>query len=537
MRHILLLSLALLFATSALADGVKSRNPKAVYRQDTAEALTAAKSRVGLHSTAPLTSEGSPKVPVILVQFPDLRFTAGLADGSQCETDEQADSVNATYNLFCNGLDNGSHYTALGSGGAVKEYFSDQSNTLFTPDFVIIGPVTLDSSYVYYGKNSSTRTDVNLSSFYSEALTKAQAVYTTWDDFDNDSNSTVDMAFFIFAGEGENGLDPDTDPDAENHIWPSERGSGGTINGVSYGAYACTNELYEGIIDGIGVFVHELSHALGLPDLYDTGYVLFGMDYWDVMDSGCYCGDGYAPCNYSAYERDFMGWQSLITLSADSAQQITLDPISSNGDGYKMVNPENEDEYYVIENRQNKGWDTYIGHGNSNYKMHGLLVTHIDYIQSRWTGNTVNYYSYSHPCCTILPADGSLLSSVDVDFSDNDSYTKYLLSMQGDPFPGYADVDSLAGDMATVYTTTGDTPGLMNQGLYDITENDNLTITLTYTLASTSETDAIVSLRADDNTHNADNRIYTLSGVCLGTDATNIPAGIYLRGRQKILVR
>ena len=536
------LSLALPLALLALSStakpvgyGVKSRHPKAIYRSAGAADDTQSKARVGLHSAAPLTSDGSPKVPVILVQFPDLRFTAGLSDGGQCETDAQCDTVNATYTLFCNGEGNGSHYTALGSGGAVTEYFSDQSDTQFTPEFIVIGPVTLDSSYVYYGKNSSTTTDVNLSKFYSQSLTKAQAIYEgSWDDFDNDGNGSVDMAFFIFAGEGENALDPDTDADAENHIWPSERGSGGTINSVTYGAYACCNELYEGVIDGIGVFVHELSHALGLPDLYDTGYTLFGLDYWDVMDSGCYCADGYVPCNYSAYERDFMGWQSLITLDPDSAQALTLSPISSNGDGYKIVNAENEDEYYVIENRQNKGWDTYIGHGTSSYKMHGMLVTHIDYNQSRWINNKVNYYSYSHPGCTILPADGELFSAMDV--TTTSEYYAYLASMQGDPFPGTTALDSLAGDMATVYTTTGDTPGLMNQPLYNITEQDDLTITLDYLTLSDEEEDeenAIIALRSDGTTPTA---VHTLSGIRVES-TTDLPAGIYIVDGKKVLIR
>ena len=533
MKRSLRLSLLglLLIGLSAVAHAqIKPRNPHAVYRSAADSEQALAPRRVGLHASAPLTSEGSPKVPVILVQFPDLRFTAGLADGEECETDAQGETVNATYTLFCNGQGDGGHYTDLGSGGAITEYFSDQSDGTFTPEFVVIGPVTLDSSYVYYGKNTSSTTDVNLSQFYSQALTKAQALYSDWDAFDNDGNGSVDMAFFIYAGEGENALDPNTDDDAENHIWPSERGSGGTINSVTYGAYACCNELYEGVIDGIGVFVHELSHALGLPDLYDTGYKLFGLDYWDVMDSGCYCADGYVPCNYSAYERDFMGWQALITLSGTASQALTLQPISANGQGYKVVNPENEDEYYVIENRQNKGWDTYIGRGNSSYKMHGLLVTHIDYIQSRWTNNRVNYYSYDHPCCTILPADGELYSSMDV--TTTAEYYAYLESMQGDPFPGATGLDSLAGDMATVYTTTGDTPGLMNQSLLGITENEDLSITLTYQPALAT---AIRSVEADDD-ENA-NAIYTLSGMRLHMSAACLPSGIYIIGGKKCVVR
>ena len=157
---------------------------------------------------------------------------------------------------------------------------------MFKPKFHVIGPVTLDKGYAHYGENASFYTDKNINEFFSEALTKAQAIQASWEDFDNDGDGVVDMAFFIYAGEGENGCD---DP---NTIWPKEMESGGTINGTAYGAYACCNEVFDGATDGTGTMCHELSHALGLPDFYDTNYKMYGMDYWDLMDSGNYCENG-----------------------------------------------------------------------------------------------------------------------------------------------------------------------------------------------------------------------------------------------------
>lgn len=482
--------------------------------------------RFGLRSTSSLTSFGTPKVPVILVQFPDLRFTAGLQAGDSCKTDLQRDTVNSFYHLYCNGTGEASaHYTAAGSGGAISEYFRDQSDGQFVPEFVIIGPVELDSSFTYYGEG---RSDRHINQFFSEALTKAQATFEEdWSQFDNDGDGKVDMAFYIYAGPGANAVSEDEDPLADSYIWPKERSTGGTINGVKYGCFACCNEIYKGKVDGIGVFVHELSHALGLPDFYDVNYVAYGLDYWDVMDSGNYCSNGYVPCNYSAYERDFMGWKPLVTLNSAEPQQLTLKPISSNGEGYKIVNPENENEYYVLENRQNKGWDTYIGNGNRNSKAHGLLVGHIDYVQNKWTSNVVNADA-SHQYYTIIPADGQLDSYMYVETSDD--YAAFLSSAQGDLYPGTTGLDSICGAQASVYTSTGSTPGQMGQPIYNIHENEDLTISLDYMQAIS---DAIFSPTYRLNEKGED-EIYDLSGRHVSTPTRQ---GIYIRNGHKYWVR
>ena len=148
--------------------------------------------KIGSQSNAPLKAKGSPKVPVILVQFIDKRFTTGLGvtNGvrNQCFTEEDEIVVNEAYNKFCNGVPDSDYYTGLGSHGAITEYFRDQSNGQFTPEFVVIGPVTLDDDYAFYGKDGSRGKDINLSLFYSDAIKAAQKVYSNWGDFDNDNN-------------------------------------------------------------------------------------------------------------------------------------------------------------------------------------------------------------------------------------------------------------------------------------------------------------------------------------------------------------
>jgi M6 family metalloprotease-like protein len=483
--------------------------------------------QIGLASTAPLASVGTPKIPIILVQFADLKFQVA-------ETD---DSVRTVFDKFCNGTNNGVNFTGAGSYGAVKDYFIAQSDSLFQPCFEVIGPDTLSNSYAYYGKDSGSLKDVNIQAFYQESIKMAQELQSDWTVFDNDSDGSIDMVYFIYAGEGQNGSDDN------NTIWPKEQGSGGTIGGVKYGSYGCSNELYNGEIDGIGTICHELSHALGLPDLYDTNYVAFGMDYWDVMDAGNYCYNGKCPCGYSAYEKDFMGWTKLIVLDSENPQtNLTLLPLSEGGEGYKIINKNNPDEYYVLDNRQNTNWDMFVGYSTDKYgKAHGMLVTHVDYSKSSWTSNRVNNIK-DHQRLTLIPADGELL------IRNSNNTLAYLSSMQGDPYPGIQNVTSLEGERAVVYTG-----GAMNQPITNIQETNGGVVLFDYCIDD-SLADAIEEMPVDVDGFvlegcvlqaNADVTVYNFAGLLVAQlckdESVTLDGGVYIirtRGTaQKIVVR
>ncbi len=491
------------------------------------DAISERMSSIGLASTAPLHSVGSPNIPVILVEFKDLAFSVA----------ETAEKTNEFFNKYCNGTGDGKNYTGAGSAGAVKDYFIAQSDSLFQPQFTIIGPVTLSKEYAYYGRNSGTRKDINIDNFFSEAIEKVYDKGIDWSQFDNNNDGNVDIAYFIYAGEGENASE-DT-----NTIWPKEITGRRTMCGITFDAYVCNNEIYEGKPDGIGTMCHELSHALGLPDLYDTGYVAYGMDYWDLMDSGSYCADGYCPCGYSAYEKDFMGWKSLVTLEAGKEQNVTLVPLSEGGCGYKIVNPENPDEYYVVENRQNTKWDLRIGQSSEKDRHHGMLVTHIDYSSYMWTTNQVNT-NPDHQRLTLIPADGELYSSI-YPVSEND-WEYYFESMAGDPYPGAKEVNELSGDKAFVYTASR----RMGQPITDIEEHEDGTVTFVFCKSITDHIPEIAEdgmLKIDGrnvSTHCAE--IYNASGMKVAqtgvTPSTvELQPGIYIirtkNGTQKIAIK
>lgn len=422
--------------------------------------------RVGSIETAPLKPIGKKYVPVVLVSFADKDFSVSSTQ----------DGVRAYYELYCNGSRDGNLYTGHGSKGSIKDYFLQQSSGLFEPEFIPIGPVKLDNVYAYYGADrynsngSIASYDANFSLFRNEAISKALNQHSDWSIFDNDGNGSVDMVFFIYAGLGQNSGGDD------NTIWPKESTSGITLAGQYFATSAACCECRpaqkdaHGNVtatkaDGIGVFIHELSHALGLPDFYDTRNVAFGMDMWSVMDYGEYCNNGYNPANYTAYERHFMGWENLPEINAPAT--IRLKCFAEGGGGVKVVNDSNPDEYYILENRQAKGWDDYLGRICT-----GLQVTHVDYSSAAWNQNRVNT-DPSHQRMTIIAANNCYKGS-----NSASSSAEYLSTLRGNLFPGSEGVNCLTDD--TTPASVVYTGGFMGKPLYDIKEQEDATISFKF---------------------------------------------------------
>ena len=97
--------------------------------------------RVGIKETAPIPSLGSPKIPVVLVQFSDLNFT--VAEGDE--------AVKESFQKYCNGtgVPGEMYRPPTGSWGSVSDYFIEQSDSLFQPQFEVIGPITLSKPHAF----------------------------------------------------------------------------------------------------------------------------------------------------------------------------------------------------------------------------------------------------------------------------------------------------------------------------------------------------------------------------------------------------
>lgn len=188
-------------------------------------------------------------------------------------------------------------------------------------------------------------------------------------------------------------------------------------DGLLLNHYACSNELiYTNYPDGLGTFCHEFSHVMGLPDLYYTGDSEIPINTpstWSILDIGCYLNNSRTPPLYSSFERMSLGWMKPKVI--DSPAHLTLEPLSDSNSAY-LVQTEVDNEFFLFENRQNEGWDSYLA-GN------GMLVWHIDYDENLWFRNEVNN-NRVHQNVDLVEA----VSRTGINASAND------------PFPGGANV-------------------------------------------------------------------------------------------------
>jgi len=315
---------------------------------------------------------GSIRIPILLVDYKDVHFR----DGERAkDTFEE---------FFQDGVK------------SARQYFIDQSNGRFTPEFDVYGPLRLSYSRATYGANDRDGNDIGMGRMVGEACQGLDAEID-FSRYDNDGDGRCDVVIVLYAGVGEASADPAED----DAIWPaqwslrdSEFGRSLRLDEVTVNDFAVFNELNGSLksnIDGIGTFCHEFSHCLGLPDFYDTSYsgLNWGMGPWSLMDYGSYNDNTYTPIGYSAYEKWFMGWIDDIpepkagaTLSLPVFNQKNAETDVA----YRLTSPNNKNEYYILENRDRQGWDAYI-------EAAGLMIYHVDYDADAWYSNTVNDYN------------------------------------------------------------------------------------------------------------------------------------------------
>ena len=455
---------------------------------------------------------GKKKGLVILVQFSNQRFAnpSDVLTLGSGETD-----VKTLYSDMLN--KDGYTDTKSGAIGSVHNYFHDQSNGLFDLSFDVVGPVTLDHPYSYYGAPSGNEADSNAPQMVIDAC-NAVKDQVNFADYDWDNDGEVEQVYIIYAGEGQaTGGSDDT-------IWPHKYSLSDSGNqplkfgNVTVNTYACSNEMVYANLNGkdrafymgIGTICHEFSHCLGLPDLYDTGYGgNVGTGSYDLMCSGSYNGGpealknvyggtgiGTVPAGYTSYEKAFMGWITPTKLGDQPLDIKAMKGLADGGNAYILTNPDNNNEYYLFENRTDSHWDSVL-------PGHGLLVLHIDYDARSWAYNTVNAArDQNHPRMTIVPADG--------DLSDE--------TLASDTYP--TDLNSqLSGNStpALSFYTGYSVPA--TAGLSNIQTAADGTVSFHYTPLTTSA--GIASITAD---HKGKPQIYTL----VGTKADNKTKGVVI---------
>lgn len=300
-------------------------------------------------------------------------------------------------------------YSEGGATGCAKEYFDDQFGGMFEFDFQVSEIVTLSRNRAYYGQNDGYGDDIRPAEMIREACELAHQAGTDFSLYDDDNDGEVDNVFVIFPGKDE-ADDPDRNQDCIwSHSWFITSGAQLpklTLDGKTIDQYACTAELmrtYTGYaLAGIGTFCHEFAHTLGLPDFYDVDYEENGgwaAGLWistSLMDGGNSNNNSNTPPFLNSIERMMTGLAEPVTITGNGT--YTLEPLHKSNTFYKLET-DRENEYYLLECRNNNGWDTHIGGS-------GMLVYHIDQTNpSVWISNEVNCKP-AHQHADLVEADG-----------------------------------------------------------------------------------------------------------------------------------
>ena len=524
---------------------IKAQNAKAFY--NSMEKQTKA-NKVRREPMTPdnslLPSLGKHKIPVILVEFSDVEFSV--------------ENPKATFDKYLNGkeLFNKETDPEMGQNYAsVAKYFKDMSFGKFEPEFEVYGPVNLGKPLATYGAGYSSEENMGL--LLTDACTAVDDE-VDFTQYDSNDDGNIDLIYIIYAGFSQSIAGNSTDCIHPKSGYLSLAKS---FDGMDVKRYGVNNELNGTpadqangpIINGIGLFCHEFSHCMGLPDLYPKSGSIAeacinqNMDYWSLMDAGEYTANGYRPTAYTAWERERLGWMEIGTLTGPS--NVELKSLDEGGAAFRIYNDKDETghEYYIVENVQNNGW-------NKNLFGNGLMVTHVDYLSSQFSlgGCKVNN-TEGHPRMHVMAADGMFVPEYFLGSTIEDSYITFLkehnadlvakyggqvfsiedykAEAAGDLFPGTSNATSLTDDSQPMkaWTYNGET---MGKPITDITNDTEKGIVSFKFMGGGEPVDGINEVTVNKTT---DSRVYSISGTYMGNDINSLPKGIYIRNGKKVI--
>jgi len=314
--------------------------------------------------------------------------------------------------------------------GTVYHYYDEVSyGTLCLTTVVLcsdIGWLTSSQNSSYYTSGGDYGLNYNYPNnaqkLVEEAVDQADA-YIDYGDFDNDGDNYMDVLMVVHAGQGaEYTSDPE---DIWSHKW------GITTrwrDGIGISEYCMMPEYF--LTSGdmtCGVYVHELGHIFGLPDLYDRDYSSRGVGNWSVMASGSWNGfNGDSPAHFDAWSKFELGFL-IVSNVMTTLTDISIPAVENDPTVFRLwTSGAIGDEYFLVENRQQIGYDAALPGA-------GLLIWHIDDQMGEGADppdNDDEWYPgcvscSGHYLVALEPADSLWELERKLDYGD-----------AGDPFPG-----------------------------------------------------------------------------------------------------
>ncbi len=192
-----------------------------------------------------------------------------------------------------------------------------------------------------------------------EQIKQYLAQFDVWDRYDydgdgdfNEPDGYIDHFQAVHAGEGEEAGGGAQGEDAIwSHRWAAFsnlQGSAGPefnkLGGVQIGdtGFWVRDYTTEPENGGLGVFVHEYGHDLGLPDLYDTRGGDNGVGFWSVMASGSWLGHGKhdigsTPNYMDPWSKLYLGWLNYTEVEWNSGTTYATLGAAGDTDGFAQA--------------------------------------------------------------------------------------------------------------------------------------------------------------------------------------------------------
>ncbi len=261
---------------------------------------------------------------------------------------------------------------------SMREYFLEQSSGRYTVKGDVAEWVPVPGDAVTYDDGDpgpGTATNVwqflidSVDGWYDMQIaagkTPAQideylAGFDVWDryDFDgdgefNEPDGYVDHFQSLHSGEGnEAGGGELGDDSIWSHSWyayytligeegpivPGDTPQANLYGGIQVGdsGYWIGDYTIQPENGGVGVFTHEYTHDLGIPDLYDTtGTGENGTAFWTLMSSGSWLSEspwdlGSKPNHLGSWEKLHLGWLDYAQAESGKRSVHTLGPAEYN---------------------------------------------------------------------------------------------------------------------------------------------------------------------------------------------------------------
>ncbi len=305
-----------------------------------------------LHSQIVNPVTGVVKGVVIPIQFKDVKETISLS-----EISDRFNKIDDNPN------------------GSIRNYFHNVSNKKLE--------ISCDMAPIYTaGENKSYYNSGNFNSLIREAINWLDSTGFDFSTFSKKGNKNLKAVYILYAGEMIS-LD----------LRPVHTFLGHSINGVNIGNVVITPT---GTYFDVGTLCHETGHMVcGFPDLYDYGNDSYGFGDFD----------GYP----NVALRYLCGWDEVVDITnASPGEKFTL--ISNSFKSYKYSNPNNSDEFFIIENRKKDALN--------NIPDEGLMILHVDLKQDGNDGNEM--LPSRHYYISLMQADGRFNLENNINGGDSD---------------------------------------------------------------------------------------------------------------------